>query len=282
MRYLATLVCSLLLIPFSGSSGQSLREFDKRSIVRIETPEGLGTGFVLSDTSLGYFLVTNKHVVQSSKTGEYFDSVFVRRNKLSDEGKVVATNEKGTLYLNYGNRKLFVEHEDPDIDLVFVALGSFQVGDTTLFNPIGYSGWIFAFKLSMVANRDDMRRLAITDGTPVQIIGFSFTTSQKPQFHISRFGRIALFSSERLTFRIARQRQDCVCMEPVTAEWIVIDITSRPGDSGGPAFALIPGSKQAWLIGLVQAGSELNEFCLAHPSYYIHDLVNLVRKKLGK
>lgn len=272
-----------LVLTSSVSFGQSLAEFDKRAIVRIETTEqGLGTGFLLSDSLLGFLLVTNKHMLQSQKTQEYFDSVFIRKNELSPDGKVIATHDRGTLYLKYRGEKLFVEHKDPNVDLVIVGLGSFTVGDTTLFNPANYSQWLFGFSMSMVANREDMKRLKISDGTRVQLIGFSFTTAQKPQFHISRFGHIALFSNEKLTFRIARHRDDCVCMEPVAAEWIVIDITSRPGDSGGPVFAIMPGSTHAWLIGLVQSGSELNEFCLAHPSYYIHDLVNLVRKKLGK
>ena len=282
MRCILVSLAGFFLIATHVVFGQSLAEFDKRSIVRIETPDGLGTGFVLSDTSLGYFLVTNKHVLQSRKTQQYFDSVFVRKNELSEEGKVIATDKKGTLYLTYENRKLYLEHEDPNIDLVFVTLGSFQVADTTVLNPSNYSKWLFAFTMAMVADRQDMKRLSIRDGTPVQIIGFSFMTSQRPQFHMSRFGHVALFSTEKLTFRVTRQRDDCVCVEPVSAEWLVLDITSRPGDSGGPVLALLPGTGQAWLIGLVQAGSELNEFCLAHPSYYIHDLLDLVRKKLGR
>ncbi|MGB2805707.1 MAG: trypsin-like peptidase domain-containing protein [Candidatus Zixiibacteriota bacterium] len=282
MRCVLVSLAGFFLIATHVVFGQSLAEFDKRSIVRIETPNGLGTGFVLSDTSLGYFLVTNKHVLQSRKTQQYFDSVFVRKNELSMQGKVIATEQKGTLYLSFEDRTLYFEHQDPNVDLVFVSLGSFPVGDTSVLNPTNYSQWLFAFTMDMVADRQDMKRLSIRDGTPVQIIGFSFMASQRPQFHISRFGHVALFSNERLTFRVTRPRDDSVYTGPISAEWLVLDITSRPGDSGGPVLALMPGTHHAWLIGLVQAGSELNEFCLAHPSYYIHDLVDSVRRTVGK
>lgn len=280
MRYVVTFLCSYLLICFTPSFGQSLRETDKRAIVRIETPESLGTGFLLSDSLLGVFLVTNKHMLQSQKTQEYFDSVFVRKNILSDDKKkVIATDERATLYLRYGGSRLFREYPDSNVDLVIVQAGNIQVGDSTIVNPRNYSEWFFGFNMSMVANREDMTRLGISDGTEVQVIGFSFNIPQKPQFHISRFGHIALFTSEKLTFRVERQRDDCRCMEPLTSEWLVIDITSRPGDSGGPVFAIIPGSQNAWLVGLVQGGWELQELCLAHPSYYIHELVELVKGK---
>lgn len=284
MRSLVTLLCSFLLISFTVCFSQSLPETDKRAIVRVETPEGrLGTGFLLSDSLLGFFIVTNKHILQSQKTHEYFDSVFVRKNKLSDDKKkVIATDERATLYLRYGGSKLFAEHPDSNVDLVIVPAGKIQVGDSTIVNPRNYTQWFFGFKMSMVANREDMTRLGIRDGTKVQVIGFSFPMPQKPQFHISRFGHVALFTSEKLTLRVERQRDDHRYMEAVTSEWLVIDITARPGDSGGPVFAIIPGSELVWLVGLVKGRTELEALCLAHPSYYIHELVELVKEKVPR
>ena len=253
-----------------------------RSIVRIETPEGLGTGFLLSDSSLGFFLVTNKHVVRSSQTQQYFDSVFVRKNKLSEHNKVIATNEKATLYLRYRGWNLFVEHPDSNVDLVIVPLGLIALRDTTITNPANYTPWVYGFKMSTVANREDMKKLKIRDGIPVQIVGFSFVTPQELQFHISRFGHIAIFPTEKLTFKIKKRHNNCECIESVTSEWIVIDITSRPGDSGGPVFAFPPESGSVWLIGLVAAGEALDESCLAYPSFYVWELVDLVKEKIKK
>jgi len=281
MRFLVTFVFSFLLLTFAVSFGQSLPETDKRAIVRVETPEGaLGTAFLLSDSLLGFLVVTNKHMLQSWKTHKYFDSVFVRKNRLSaDKTKVIATDEKATLYLRYGGTKFFVEHPDSDVDLVIVPTVKIQVGDSTIVNPRNYTQWRFGFNMSMVADREDMTRLGIRDGTKVQVIGFSFPMLQKPQFHISRFGHIALFASEKLTLRVERQRDGDRYMQAVTSEWLVIDITARPGDSGGPVFAIIPGSERAWLVGLVKGRSELEAVCLAHPSYYIHELVELMKEK---
>ncbi len=282
MRYIILSIVIFFLMGLSTTLAQSIPELNKRSILRIETPEqGLGTGFLVRDSLLGFFLVTNKHMVQSPKTHQYFDSVFVRRNKISDDNKVVATNEKATLYLRWKGSKLFAEHPDSNVDLVIVIVGAVPLGDTVIVNPANYDPWIYGIKMDMVAKREDIKRLDIRDGTPVQIIGFSFATDQEPQFHISRFGNIAIFPSDKLTLNVTKQRANCECTEPITSEWIILDITSRPGDSGGPVFALLPGSNQAWLVvGLVAMGHTWNELCLAHPSYYIWELVDLIKQKI--
>jgi hypothetical protein len=221
-------------------------------------------------------------MVRSSQTQQYFDSVFVRKNKLSNDNKVIATNERATLYLRYKGSNLFVEHPDSNVDLVIVKLGPILIRDTTIVNPANYTKWLFGFKMSVVAKREDIKRLRITDGTPVQVIGFSFTGFQEPQFHISRFGDIAIFPTEKITLKVQNQRGNCVCTEPVTSEWIILDITSRPGDSGGPVFAFVSQNNEPWLIGLVALGQSFNELCLAQPSFYIWELVDLVKKRFNR
>jgi len=280
--YITTFLLISLLMLASVSFAQSLPEEQKRSIVRIENPDGVGTGFLLSDSLRGWFLVTNKHMLQSSKTHQYFDSVFVRKNKLSNDNKVIATNEKATLYLRYKGSNLFVEHPDSNVDLVIVGLGTILPGDTTVVNPANYTEWFYGFNMSMVANRQDVKRLNIGDGTPVQIIGFSFVSAQQPQFHISRFGHIAIFPSGTVTFAVKKKDDSSTRTDSVTSEWIVIDLTSRPGDSGGPVFAELPGTHEAWLIGFVTADVVLDELCLAQPSFYIWDLVDLIKRRITK
>jgi len=269
------LAACMLILSYSYSSSQSIDEIDKRGIVRIETPDGkLGTGFTLSDSVLGFFLVTNKHVIKSPKTGAYYDSVFVRTNML-DSGKVVATERKNTLYLYFKGHQLFREHKDSNIDLVVIQLGHVKVADSVILNPSNFE-WLYGLKMRTVADRGDLDSLQIRDGSFVQIVGFSFQAPQKPQFHISRFGHLALFSYKKIALYFQVPSGDSTIQERSVAEWLVIDIVSRGGDSGGPVFAFHPKNKTTWIIGIVKGSSELNEYCFAHPSYHIWELVRSI------
>jgi len=88
----------------------------------------------------------------------------------------------------------------------------------------------------------------------VQTIGFSFSPPQELQYHISRFGQIALVTNNKLSFRITVKKDNCTCLEPVTSEWLVLDMSSRGGDSGAPVFLMDPQKKldYAKVIGFVQ------------------------------
>lgn len=284
MRSMILLTVCLMLSTSSVFSIQALPEPRKQSVVRIETTEGnLGTGFFISDSVIfnaGLFLVTNKHVVKSRITQEYFDSVFIRCNVLKDD-KVIATHDRATLYLKYGGKNLYYEHPDKNIDLVIILFGPVLRDENNIlnFNPVGWTEkYILSTKVLSVAKRIQMDSLKIGDGTDVQIIGFSFQNKDLPQFHISRFGHVALFSKEPITQDILIPIGDCVCKVPMTSEWLIIDITSRPGDSGSPVLTWPENSKIPWIIGIVQGGSSINEVCLSHPSYYIWDLLDPLRK----
>lgn len=284
MRKLILLVTCLLIFTSTAFSVEAFPESFKQSVVRIETPEGnLGTGFFISDSvffNMGYFLVTNKHMVKSIITQEYFDSVFIRCNVLKDD-KVIATQDRATLYLRHKGTSFYIEHPDKNIDLVIILIGPFlkDKGNIFNYNPVGWTGkYIFSTKVHQIANRTQMDSLKIGDGTDVQIIGFSFQNKDLPQFHISRFGHVALFSKETITQDIIVPMGDCVCKVPMTSEWLIIDITARPGDSGGPVLAWPENSKSPWIIGIVQGGSSINEVCLSHPSYYLWDLLGQTRK----
>lgn len=269
------LLLGILIAAPETVRAQALPEAMKRAIVRLETPEAkLGTGFILSDSVLGYFLVTNKHVIWSCSTGSYYDSVFVRKNAITQDGKVVATDQRSTLLLRRKGRQLFVEHPDQAVDLVLVQLGNIIDSDGSFMNPSSFE-MIHGFKTTAVASRSDFKNLAVGDGTPVQVIGFSFKVRQSEQFHISRFGHISIAPSS--SFPLAIQSPcDSLPVER-KADWIVLDLSSRGGDSGGPMFAFGPRLNELWLIGLVAAGNQAEEFCFGVPSYRIHELVDKTR-----
>lgn len=274
--FLATL-CGAFGVSFvyQPAPAKSLPEPLKRAIVRIETPEGkLGTGFVLSDSALGFFLVTNKHVIYSCSTMSYFDELRVRVNHLSADGKVAAIDSAGKLLLTRNGQSLFVEHPSPGIDLVLVQLGYLVDLVGEFQNPSPFDV-IHGFKLSAVATRDDFKRFDIRDGTAVQVIGFSFQVRHEVQFHISRFGHVSIAPGVEFPLSIV---PPCNSV-PTTAkaDWLVLDLTSRGGDSGGPIFALELGAIGLKLVGLVAAGNQAEEFCFGVPSYRILELIGLAR-----
>jgi hypothetical protein len=245
-----------LLISHSEANSQSMiSESAKRGIVRIETPESkLGTGFIVLDTTSKALLVTSKHVLKSCVTHDYFDHVYLRKNALLSGSHVVATDERSIVHLRYKGQDLFVEDKDPNVDLAIVLLGKIELKDTTIENsPISTSYWYYGFKSSLIAKREDMTRLNLETGTPVQLIGFSHQQLQKPQFHVSRFGHIALFTFEKLV-EVFKSTCDTLHQDTLSSEWLVLDMTARGGDSGGPVLARLGNAGEVFLIGIVKGG----------------------------
>ena len=262
------------------SFGQrSIGESSKEPIVRLETPDStMATGFIINDPLTRVYLITNKHVIRSTKTNDYYDDIRIRNNVVSANGKITATEEKSKLYLKLKGKRLFLEHEDPGIDLVIIQLGNIRIDSNLVIqNPVGHFPAL-AFNIDNFVTRSIMDSLNIRDGTQIEIVGFSFEVAQKAQFQISRFGHIALFPREKMTLNWLVPNTQPGIYQPITTEWMVIDVTSRPGDSGAPVFAVLPYSRQGWIVGIVEGGSDLNEFCLAQPSYYITDLVDAANR----
>lgn len=283
------LISIIFVFAYLSVNALGLKDSDKRSIVRIETPEGHATGFLISDSmdSLkGAYLVTNKHVVKSRFTQEYFDSVYIRKNEIINE-KVVATDVRGTLFLNYGNAQLYIEHDDPDIDLILIQVGPVIVSDNKVIDNPREFKINLRTDISAIATKEEFIKFDIMDGRHVQTVGFSFRLNQLFQYHISRFGDIALITNEKLTIPIKIQKNNCICVEQVTAEWLILDISTRSGDSGGPVFLMDleiimhPELEydEAKIIGFVQGMMDGEELCLAHPSYYIWEIIEILKNR---
>jgi len=162
---LTMIVCFTIMLSVAWASigfphTYGLPEADKRGVVRIVNPEGkFGTGFVLSDPELGFFMVTNKHLIRSTVDGSYFDSVLVYRNELtSKDKKVKSTTTANAIHLSFRNWRLYAVHEDEDVDLALIRLGAVRLGDTVVTNPDNCE-YIYGFNTNMVI---DTRSLAST------------------------------------------------------------------------------------------------------------------------
>lgn len=225
-----------------------------------------GTGFVLRDSLLGHMLVTCKHVVQDSN-GHYVDSIFVRRNRLLPTGEAVSDTSEFVVRLKLDGKSYIAEHQNPAVDLVMFPVA---LWNTTL-SPGDLIGCLYS---KSVLNKERLSKKSIDEGLDVEVIGFSFSSlslpKNKPHYHFSRFGKIGLYTPDESTLMINGK--------PKTANFILLDMTIRPGDSGSPVVA--HGDNSAFLIGFISATAITMEYGIAYPVYYLYDLMDSIRGKI--
>ena len=265
MRFLKFLPA--LLIVASTSFSSTVDESTKRFIYEITTPGvGRGTGFVINDSLLGYVLVTCKHVVQDKK-GNYVDSILVRQNKLLSTGEAISDTNQFVIRLRVDGRLYLAEHPNPNVDLIMIPFLDFNIATPQ-------DQYIVGLRSHFVLSKDLINKLGINEGTDVELIGFSLSSSlswERAHYHFSRFGKVGLFTTDEFTLVV-----DSV---PRTANYILLDMSTRPGDSGSPIFAHM--GENSYLIGFLSARSEVMEFGIGYPVYYLYDLMKIIRDKFS-
>ena len=242
----------------------TIEETTKRFIHEIISPGiGTGTGFIIRDSLLGFVLVTCKHVVQDKK-GNYADSIFLRRNKLLPTGQIISDTSQFLVRIKIDDSLLVTEHPNPDVDLVIIPL---WLNNTTLSEK----EFLYGQNSRVVPSKEEMRKQNIPEGTDVEVIGFSLRIpSDRHHYHFSRFGKVGLFTTDEFTLIM-----DSI---PRTANFILLDMTIRPGDSGSPIFAHI--ADTTYLLGFISATSKVMEYGIGYPAYYLYDLMKILRDKL--
>lgn len=249
-----------------GHGPFSLPESDKRFIWRIENPENrLGTGFVISDSTAGYLLITNKHVVWSDSLNDYFDSVQVHVNILTENNKVKSIDSTLTLYLRVNGVKLFREHKNSNVDLIAIRLGRIGEPGDYISNPSDID-WYLGFSSTLIANTETA---IINDGAIVQMIGYSLRFAQSHQYPTSRYGFVSHYAAEDVKVKINNRYY--------TSKWIFVDGTVRGGHSGGPVFISNSESKRIHMIGFLQATVVKSEIAFVIPSHFILEVIEDLR-----
>ena len=260
-------ILALLLLPTLLSGQYTSIEEDKLAIFEIVQPNlKVGTGFAIFDSLLGSVMVTCKHVIQDSE-GNYYDKVIIRRNRMLKTRQVISDTSSFYLYLKSpdGKREFFYPHPDPDIDLVIIPLYYFNKS-LNKFKPIEH------FNPDLLLSKEGLEEKGINEGTDVEIVGFSLTSAfymDRIHYHISRFGKVALFTTEDFQLSIDGKIK--------TANYILLDISARLGDSGSPILAHI-GDKR-YIIGMVTALSPDIEYGIGYPSHYIYDLLQMAHQQ---
>ena len=258
------LILSVALLAGVSSAATTIPEPVKRCIYEITSPgAGQGTGFTVMDSTLGFVLVTCKHVVQD-KNKDYVDSIFLRRNKLLPTGQAISDTSQFVVRLKVDGRLWLTEHRNPAVDLIMIPIG---IANTTMSS--GESP--YGFHSRAVLSKDELEEKGITEGIDVELIGFSLSLpDNEPHYHFSRFGKIGLYTTEEFTLLINKK--------PRTANYILLDMSTRPGDSGSPIVAHISG--RPYLIGFLSATSTAKEYGVAYPVYYLYDLMERMRDNL--
>lgn len=265
MHFLRFLLVYLILT--STCFAVSIPEHTKRFIYEITSPGiGRGTGFVLNDSLLKFVLVTCRHVVKDT-AGNYVDSILLRRNRLLPTGELIADTSKFVLRLKVNGALCLAEHPNSSVDLVMIPL-------IPGFNTPEYPGeYFYGQPSSTILSKEDLENLNINEGTDVQLIGFSLSSSlsrDSTHYHFSRFGKVGLYTTNQFTLVIDG--------EPRTANFILLDMSTRPGDSGSPILTQI--GDVIYLIGFIAATSEKAEFGIGYPVYYLHDLIEVIKNRL--
>jgi len=272
--FASKLISLLMVIPSLCLSQYVSHEEDKLAIFEIVQPDlRVGTGFALKDDSLGQVLITCKHIIQDSN-GNYYDKIFVRRNRLLKTKQVISDTAGFYLFLkginnnNNETKRFFYPHPDSNIDLVIIPF--YYVGQSlNKYKPIIY------FEQDMVLDKNELDSLGINEGSDVEIIGFSLTSAMfmdKIHYHISRFGKIALYTTEIFPLMIDNMLK--------SANYMLLDISIRPGDSGSPILAHIGDDR--YIIGMVIGLSPDIEYGIGYPSHYIVDLLRSAREGLKR
>lgn len=198
----------------------------KGNIPKIRT----GTCFVINDSICGFMLATCRHVLQDD-SGFYYDKIMVRQNNLLRQGDIISDTSKFQVLLKKDEHNYYIEDDDSSIDLVIVLLKNENV-------TAPHNNTLAGIKSKKIIDKVQFDILNLSEGVNVELIGFSLSSSlynDKPHYHFSRFGQIGLLTGNKFTLKIDHKLK--------TAEFILLDMIVRPGDSGSPIISTINGSK---------------------------------------
>jgi hypothetical protein len=186
-------ILGLCVIPISSFSQRlgfpSLKEVV--AFIYIKNDTGLvpqGSGFFVSvpinKQQYVAYLVTAKHVIKTNDQKHYLQSIFLRVERRKDSS---LTYIEIPIHVSAAHRNTFV-HPDSTVDIAVISqLPSFE---------------IFKYKAlphTYITTKKDFDSLGISEGDEVFFTGmFAHFLGARSNFPISRFGRVALVTNEKV------------------------------------------------------------------------------------
>lgn len=264
MRGIKSIIVILasLFVSINSISAQSLPDEFKNAIYRMNIffPDTnivtVGTAVNFVDSIIGRFFITCKHLIYKDST--YADSARFYRNEYFPNGTI------------YSGDNYFSVRISPDSAInTIIFPGSIDLAMVlpqerhTSSNPPGL--YFQSLKSRIIVDKKTLENI-IDVGDRVEIIGFEFQQPPGRQYYFSRFGHVSLYSPENISRRI----DDKI----IKANLIILDISSRGGDSGGPVI-LFKDDNKSYFIGINSASNLYNEYGIVYPAHYIRDLIDI-------
>lgn len=153
------------------------------------------------------FIVTNRHVFQEKRTGQYLNEVLFRFNTTENKSHIFKTK-----LLKDDNTPLWSKHENEKVDLAVLPIAINIINNLKIEYHVFTENEVFMAK--------DFASKSISTGDGLFVLGFPMSISGKAKnFVIVRQGIIARVDDEVL--------DDC---------FYYIDSSAYPGNSGGPVI----------------------------------------------
>jgi hypothetical protein len=184
---------------------------------KLPMPQGTGFFVALKDTSsssggYGYF-VTAKHVLKD-RTGEFFNRVYLRLNKLSGDAEYVPLD-----LIQDGHSVVFT-HSDATVDIAVV--------------PALPNQTVFDFKVltdEMLTTEESFSKLQLGEGSDVFFAGLLVQFfGEHRNYPVLRFGRVAMLPGERIPW------SDGPSKPAELTQLYLLETQSYGGNSGSPVF----------------------------------------------
>lgn len=171
-----------------------------------------GTGFytMVAKDSFGVgYLVTAKHIVKK-QTGGYYSKIFLRLTSRKDSSLVTVP-----INLNYeGKEKNIYMHSDTTVDVAVIT----TIPRNDLFD-------LLYIPHSLITTKEEFLSSKIIEGQEVFFTGmFSQYLGQNANYPITRFGRVALITNEKIFW---------------SGQWrnlYLLETTTYWGNSGSPVY----------------------------------------------
>jgi len=222
----------------------------------------MGTGICVSDSVLGNFFVTCKHVVADDSGKFYAMARFFVSDTLQN-GTVYSTPRYIEIDL-HPERGGNVAEFPAFIDLV----GIFVFDKYTRFSEANLH--YTSYKSQALLTRNRIQQLA-RPGTEVEVIGFELNLPGSKNYYFSRFGHVSLYPGDFIPLPVEGESK--------IADFMFLDLSARAGDSGGPVF--VHSLQGTHLVGIMSFVNESHEFSIVYPIWYIRlmtDLATRMRK----
>lgn len=174
-----------------------------------------GTGFFVGIENINkknyytVYFVTAKHVLQYGDEKKYLGEVYLRLNKKDN----VSESKELILYENGINKNIYT-HTDSTVDIAVIPLSPNQEIYDYLFMPNDF-----------LTSKEDYINMNIKEGSEVFFTGmFKPFLGKKKNYPITRFGRVALVTDEKIPWNNE------------LTDLYLVESSSYGGNSGSPVF----------------------------------------------